>query len=231
MEGFTYVDIFATKGIEYILVISALVLFYPLWRLVNTPGGAVYELARSAATTIGDWFHMPEEKIYYHLGHTWAMPEGGEVVKVGIDDFAQKLVGKIDAIKFPEVGSDMVQGERAWSLVIGDKVIDMLSPVDGKVVAVNREISTSPEKINIDPYGAAWLVKVQVPRLSANLRNLLSGKLVRKWMDGVRESLMARMNYNLGQVLQDGGVLVEGIAKNLDREKWDEIVREYFLIT
>jgi hypothetical protein len=50
-------------------------------------------------------------------------------------------------------------------------------------------------------------------------------------MDGVRESLLARMNYNLGVVSQDGGVLVDGIARNLDRENWDEIAREYFLIS
>jgi hypothetical protein len=50
-------------------------------------------------------------------------------------------------------------------------------------------------------------------------------------MEGVRESLLARMNYNLGAVSQDGGVLVDGIARNLDRERWDEIAREYFLIS
>ncbi|MCG6534138.1 MAG: hypothetical protein L7F78_05485 [Syntrophales bacterium LBB04] len=50
-------------------------------------------------------------------------------------------------------------------------------------------------------------------------------------MEGVRETLLARMNYKLGALSQDGGVLVDGIARNLDREKWDEIVKEYFLIS
>jgi glycine cleavage system H lipoate-binding protein len=159
------------------------------------------------------------------------MPESGDVVKVGMDDFAQKLVGKIDGIQFPQVGSRVRQGEKGWSLLAASKSIDMLSPVDGEIVEINKSLLSSPESIGKDPYGQSWLMKVKTPKISVNLKNLLSGALARKWMDGVRESLLARMNYNLGVVSQDGGVLVDGIAKNLDRERWDEIAREYFLIS
>jgi glycine cleavage system H protein len=230
MEGFTYVDIFATKGIEYLLVISVLLLFIPFWRMVSRPATAIYE-AENIVPAIGEWFHLPEGDVYYHQGHSWAIPESGDVVRVGIDDFAQKLVGKIDAIKFPQIGSQVAQGEKAWSLLVGSKSIDMLSPVDGKIVDINESLLSSPESISKDPYGQSWLMKVQVPKISANLKNLLSGGLARKWMEGVREKLLARMNYNLGAVSQDGGVPVNGIARNLDREGWDEIAKEYFLIS
>ena len=50
-------------------------------------------------------------------------------------------------------------------------------------------------------------------------------------MEEVMENLLARMNYNLGAVSQDGGVPVDGIAKNIDRERWDEIVREFLLVS
>ena len=153
------------------------------------------------------------------------------MVKVGIDDFAQKLVGKIDAITFPEVGSQVSQGEKGWSLLAGTKSIDMLSPVDGKVLEINERLLSSPESISKDPYDQSWLMKVQTPKISANLKNLLSGGLAGKWMEGVRENLYARMNYNLGAVSQDGGIPVDGIARNLDRERWDEIVKEFFLIS
>ena len=231
MEGFTYVDIFATKGIEYLLVISVLLLFIPFWRMVSRPAKAIYEAAEAVVPAISEWFHFPEEKVYYHQGHSWAMPESGNVVRVGIDDFAQKLVGKIDAIKFPQVGSQVTQGEKAWSLLVGSKTIDMLSPVDGKILDINESLLSSPESISKDPYGQSWLMKVQAPKISSNLKNLLSGRLARKWMEGVRETLLARMNYKLGAVSQDGGVLVDGIARNLDRERWDEIVKEFFLIS
>ena len=111
------------------------------------------------------------------------MPESGNVVRVGIDDFAQKLVGKIDAIKFPQVGSQVTQGEKAWSLLVGSKSIDMLSPVDGKIIEINESLLSSPESIGKDPYGQSWLMKVQAPKISANLKNLLSGRTCQK-MDG-----------------------------------------------
>jgi len=231
MEGFTYVDIFATKGIEYLLVIGALTLFIPFWRMVSRPAEAVYEAVEGIVPAIGEWFHLPSERIYYHQGHSWAMPGGDNVVTVGIDDFAQKLVGKIDGIEVPEVGSELRQGERGWSLLAGSKSIDMLSPVDGRVVEINEAVLKSPEGIGKDPYGRSWLLKVRSPKVSANLKNLLTGGLVGKWMEGVRESLFSRMNYNLGAVSQDGGVPVDGIARSLDRERWDEIAREFLLIS
>jgi glycine cleavage system H protein len=228
MEGFTYVDIFATKGVEYLLVITALLLFIPFWRMVSRPAMAVYETAQDIIPAISEWFHLPE-RMYYHQGHSWAMPEEGDLVRVGIDDFAQKLVGKIDSIQLPPVGSRVAQGEKGWSLLAGSKTIDMLSPVDGKVVGVNEDLLKSPESIGKDPYGQSWLLKVQAPRISTNLKNLLSGGLAKKWMEGVRENLFARMNYNLGAVSQDGGVPVDGIARNIDREQWDKLVKEFLL--
>lgn len=231
MEGFTYVDIFATKGIEYLMVISGLLFFAFFWRFLSKPAIAVYREAENFISAIGDWFRLPAEGVYFHQGHSWAAPEGGEVVRVGMDDFAQKLLGKIDAIKFPQVGSQVTQGEKGWSLLVGSKSIDMISPVDGKILDINENLLSSPESISKDPYGQSWLMKVQAPKISSNLKNLLSADLARKWMEGVKENLLARMNYNLGAVYQDGGVPVDGIARNLDPERWDEIVKEFFLIS
>ena len=231
MDGFTYVDIFATKGIEYLLVISGLLFFTFFWRFLSRPAMAVYREYANVVPAIRDWFRLPGEGMYFHQGHSWAMPEGDNVVRVGIDDFAQKLVGKIDAIKLPKVGSEVTQGEKGWSLLADSKSIDMLSPVDGKIVEINEGLLRSPEGISKDPYGESWLMKVQSPKISANLKNLLSGGLVGKWMEGVKENLFSRMNYNLGAVSQDGGVPVDGIARHLDRERWDEIVREFLLVS
>lgn len=228
MEGYGYVDIFATKHLEYLLVIGFLLLFIPFWRLLNRPAKAVLEVAERVMPAVSEWFRVPE-KLYYHPGHSWALPEGNRRVRVGLDDFAQKLVGKIDAIRVPALGSTLHQGEKGWTLEIDSKAIEMLSPVGGKVVAINEELIQSPEKINQDPY-QNWLLEVETPRFSVDKRQLLSGTMAQKWMEGIRESLMSRMNYNLGLVYQDGGLLVNGMAKSLDRDHWDEIVKDYFLV-
>jgi len=227
MEGFTYIDIFATKGNEYLLVIGFLLLFVFFWRFLSRPAKRVFEAAEKLVPVIHEWFSLPEE-IYYHLGHSWAAPERKNVVKVGVDDFAQKLVGKISAIQLPLTGSMIYQGEKGWTLEVDSKTIDMLSPVDGKVIAINDDVVSSPENINKYPY-VSWLMKVESPRFSVNQRQLLSGTLSKKWMEEVRENLLSKMNYNLGLVYQDGGLLVDGMARSLDKDKWDEIVKEFFL--
>ena len=228
MEGFSHVDIFATKGIEYLLVIGFLLFFVVFWRFLSRPARRVFEAAEKFVPVVNEWFRLPEE-VYYHLGHSWAVPEGPTVVKVGVDDFAQKLVGKIDAIRVPNLGSTINQGDKGWTLEVDSKTIEMLSPVDGKVVAINEKLVGSPDNINKDPYNS-WLMKIESPRFSANKKQLLSGALAGKWMEEVREKLLSKMNYNLGLVYQDGGLLVDGMAKNLDRDKWDEIAKEFFLI-
>ena len=229
MEGFSYVDIFATKHIEYLLVIGFLLLFIPFWRLLNRPARAIFEAAEKVIPAMSEWFRLPEE-VYYHSGHSWAIPESKNVVKVGINDFAQKLVGKIDAIQVPTLGSTIYQGERGWALKVDSKVIDMLSPVGGKVIAVNEEVVNSPENVNKDPY-SSWLMKVETQKFPVDKNHLLSGAVAKKWIEEVRENLWSKMNYNLGVVYQDGGLLVNGMARSLDKDKWDEIVKEFFLIS
>jgi glycine cleavage system H protein len=229
MEGFSYVDIFATKHIEYLLVIGFLLLFVVFWRFLSTPAKRVFGVAEKFIPLVNEWFRLPEE-IYYHLGHSWAAPEGKNLVKVGVNDFAQKLVGKINAIQLPGIGSTIHQGDKGWTLEVDSKKIDMLSPVDGKVVAINERIVDSPEDINKYPY-VSWLMKVESPRFSANKKQLLTGALAGKWMEEVRENLLSRMSYDLGLVYQDGGLLVDGMARSLDKDKWDEIVKDFFLIS
>jgi glycine cleavage system H lipoate-binding protein len=229
MEGFSYVDIFATKHIEYLLVIGFLLLFIPFWRLLSRPAKAVLEVAERMVPVVSEWFRLPEER-YYHLGHSWAIPEGHNTVKVGIDDFAQRLVGKIHEVQIPKVGSTIHQGDKGWTLMVDSKPIDMLSPVGGRVVAINEEVVHSPDTINQDPY-KSWLMEVETPKFWVDKRQLLSGALAKRWIEEVRESLLSRMNYNLGLVYQDGGLLVDGMARHLDQEKWDEIAKDYFLVS
>jgi glycine cleavage system H protein len=229
MEGFSYVDIFATKHLEYLLVIGFLLLFIFFWRFLSRPAKRVFEAAEKFIPVVNEWFRLPEE-IYYHLGHSWAAPEGKNLVKVGVDDFAQKLVGKINAIQVPGIGSTINQGDKGWTLEVDSKTIDMLSPVDGKVVAINEKIVNSPENVNKYPY-VSWLMKVESPRFSVNKKQLVSGTLAKKWMEEVRENLLSKMSYNAGLVYQDGGLLVDGMAKSLDKDKWDEIARDFFLLS
>ena len=79
----------------------------------------------------------------------------------------------------PQFGSRVEQGSKGWQIKIGSEPIDMLSPVNGQVLAVNEEVLDSPESVCGDPYGKGWLMKVKVSRLKSDLKNLISGRLAK----------------------------------------------------
>jgi len=226
MEGIRFIDIYATKGIEYLIVISFLAAFVLFCRYMYRPReeGPPARIASENVTR----FRVPEG-LFYHQGHGWLRPEPGSVGVVGLDDFAQKLIGKIDAVELPPVGSRLAQGDKGWSLVVDAVPIPMLSPVAGEVVEVNQEVLRSPEILREDPYGKGWLLKVKSTRIAANTRNLLSGKLARAWMENALDNLHPVRHESLGPVLQDGGLPLEGIARVLGGEKWQDLAKGHLL--
>ncbi len=221
-----------TKGIEYLISVAFLMTFVLFWRLAVTPARPrvkerIGELARNFREMVGG-FLVPEN-VYFHPGHAWAKVERGDLLSLGIDDFGQKLVGPIDAIETPAAGARVKQGERVWTFHVDGQAIDMLSPVDGEIVAVNDDVLQSPQEINKDPFGKGWLITVRNPEKLANQKGLLSGIEARRWIEEARTKLMAITSSNLGTVLADAGPLRDGIARTLDSERWVEIVKSHFL--
>jgi glycine cleavage system H protein len=166
--------------------------------------------------------------LYYHRGHTWARPEGDTVV-VGLDDFARRLVGGVRAVKLPAVGDWLRQGGVAFGIGENGRAADLVAPVEGEVVAVNADLSRQPSLAADDPFGRGWVLKVRSSNLAANLRNLLSGSLARRWMEDSREALDLRLMALSGSVLQDGGEPVGDFAKHVPAEEWRRLVHEFLL--
>jgi glycine cleavage system H protein len=222
-------DIFATKGMEYILVICFLAALVIFWRFLNRPQTGAAALATASARGLWNhWFKLKED-LFYHQGHVWAAPEEKNIVKIGLDDFAQKFLGKPRSFDMPSVGHQLVQGEKGGKVKIGTKSIDFVSPVTGEVHEVNPAVLRSPELLNQDPYGEGWLMKVRVPGVKANLRNLLSGQLARAWMEETVQKLQVRLSAEPGMVMQDGGAPVTGMVQHISHEDWDQIAREFLL--
>jgi glycine cleavage system H protein len=96
----------------------------------------------------------------YTKEHEWALLEG-DVLTVGITDFAQSALGDIVFVEVPDVGSDVITGKTFGVVESIKSVSDLYSPVSGEVVAKNSDVEGSPEKINQDSYGS-WLIKVKV---------------------------------------------------------------------
>lgn len=97
----------------------------------------------------------------YTKEHEWIKVEG-DTGTIGITDHAQEELGDIVFVDLPKVGSTVTAGKTMGSVESVKAVSDIFSPVSGEVVAVNNELAEKPEKLNADPHGAAWLVKVRL---------------------------------------------------------------------
>jgi glycine cleavage system H protein len=170
-----------------------------------------------------------QQEMAYHLGHTWAIPEGIDRVRVGIDDFAQHLMGHISNLRLPKVGDRVVQGMEALALERETRNAVLMSPMTGRVVAVNSLVRNHPDVIRNDPYGSGWLLIVQTQDLQANLNNLLSGELVRRWMEDACVRLRVLLSDRTTLSFQDGGMLIKDFSAHLDDSKWDVLVQTFFL--
>lgn len=113
------------------------------------------------------------KNLKYTKEHEWALIEG-DLVTVGITDFAQSSLGDIVFVEAPEQGTELVLGKTFGVVESIKSVSDLYSPVSGSVVEKNTSVEGSPELINSDPYGS-WLVKIKVKNTS-ELNALLSAE-------------------------------------------------------
>ena len=93
--------------------------------------------------------------------HEWVLVEG-DTGTIGISDHAQKELGDIVYVDLPKVGATAEKGKTIGSVESVKAVSDIYAPVSGEVIAANDLLTTSPEKLNEDPHGAAWLFKVKL---------------------------------------------------------------------
>ncbi len=115
---------------------------------------------------------MIPNDLLYAKSHEWARIEGQEAL-VGITDFAQQQLGDITFVELPAVGEELTEGQEMGSIESVKAASELISPVTGTVLAVNADLESAPEKINQEPYGAGWMLRV---RLSAQPQGLLSSQ-------------------------------------------------------
>jgi glycine cleavage system H protein len=103
---------------------------------------------------------VPEE-LQYTKSHEWVRTEG-DTATIGITDHAQDELGDVVFVELPEVGTTFDAGDSFGTVESVKAVSDLYTPVGGEVVEVNEALNDQPEKINEDPYGEGWIVKLSV---------------------------------------------------------------------
>jgi glycine cleavage system H protein len=166
---------------------------------------------------------------YVHPGHTWLRKtEDGDVL-VGVDDFAQSVIGRVDEVKLPRLLHHVKQGVPGWKVRHNERWVQLVSPVSGWVTQTNEMVRINPSLLNTSPYGDGWLIRVRPFRLGEQLQNLFTGKAIQRWQDAARAQLNRMFSGVPALMYQDGGTLLMDICDRCSDEEWKAIEHELFL--
>jgi glycine cleavage system H protein len=175
-----------------------------------------------------DGFKVPDY-LSYHSGHTWVMQERKNLVRVGADEFAAALLGRIEKVELPKPGTWIRQGQKVLSFFRDGVKTEMVSPTEGEVMEVNAELLHNPAVLRADPFGKGWLLAVHVPDEENTGRNLVPKGLVAQWMRDAVERLYALQPALAGAVAADGGRPADDIFAAMPEVDWKSATGEFFL--
>jgi len=171
-------------------------------------------------------FEVPKD-YYFHNGHAWARIESGGNIRIGLDDFSLKLLGKADALDLPLMGKELDQGKAGWGLNRKGNLADVLSPVDGVIVEVNNKVRKIPAMANDEPYGDGWLFVVRNPNIKGAVKPLLTESDAIAWIGREVDTLEKMVEDVAGPLAADGGYFQDDIFGNIKALDWNNLTKTF----
>ncbi len=172
--------------------------------------------------------------LFIHSGHTWAKLDVSGSMQVGLDGFAQGILGRIDRYELPATGTELRQGEPAFAAFQSGKRIEFVSPVDGVVCAVNDQINAGLKEAKEKPYEKGWAFAIRPLDLTRNMRRLRIGPAASAWLANEVQAFSEFLTLHravpegVGVTLPDGGAHAEGIMENMNGEILQIAIRKFF---
>jgi len=223
------------KVMTVILVLASFLVFIVVDYFLNrrkairtVPAEAPHAAATAWGADYVDGFLVPQS-VSYHSGHSWLVRERKNVVRVGADEFAAALAGRVEKIELPKPGQWIRQGQKAIVLMRDGQKTEMVSPTEGEVMEINAEVVRNPALLRQDPYGKGWLLSLHVPDEENTSRNLIPKMLVGEWMREAVARLYALQPALAGAVAADGGRPAEDLLAALPGSNWTDVTSEFFL--
>jgi glycine cleavage system H lipoate-binding protein len=171
-------------------------------------------------------FHLQSE-YYYHPKHLWVAPYDGEEgeARVGIDDFAARLIGRVDRASLPAVGVAVKENSVCFLLHSGQRTVRLVSPANGVIKAVNPKVAADPAVLNDDPYSEGWIFSLRLKRDA--VKGLYHESVARKWYESEVERLQRVFSSDLGMMATDGGEAQKDISSRLSEAQWEMIINQF----
>ena len=169
--------------------------------------------------------------VFISAGHSWVSMEQDGAAKIGIDDFAKKLIGKIDSIEFPNLGMTVKKGQPLFTVKQGTRSVTFNSPVSGKVTRINTVLKSDLEVLDISSYNSNWICIIDADDLDTELKDLTIGKTAVSFYETDLDRFIELRNKSVkpkDDVLRPENELQIGEFENMDDADWDKMVTEFF---
>lgn len=234
MDEFTFVNLFETKGIEYIIIIAFLLLIIPFWVMLTRP--VKVNLKKGAGSgPLGSSVADVPQGIYFSKSHTWAhLMKSGEA-RLGVGSLLIHLTGIANLRMLKEPGSRLTRGERLFEISIGEKSLSVVSPLSGTVTCLNPALREDPSLLHDDPYGKGWICSVRPSDWMSEVTGFTMANGATAWFRKEMERIRDFMAGSVGSTgdetatlyLQDGGEPVGRMLASLTPEEWNRFQKEF----
>ncbi|MCX6996992.1 MAG: response regulator [Kiritimatiellaeota bacterium] len=165
--------------------------------------------------------------VFISQGHCWASVSQDGSTRVGLDDFAKKLLGRVDAIEFPNAGMTVRAGQPLFTIRQNGRRAQFHAPLSGQVVKVNQALGQERERLDVTPYRDQWVCVIDGDRLDVELPTLKIGKAaVDLYQDDIAR-FVTFMKANATSGASDEA-LCRGAMERLDEPRWEQVVKDFF---
>lgn len=162
------------------------------------------------------------EDFQYLPNHVWVKVEK-DALTMGIDEFAARLLGPIDAITLP-ADDEVNKGQECWKIGSKGRSVSMTLPVHGEIISRNSQVQSDPALIAKEPFKNGWLLKIKV---SQDMPGIIKGAEASGWLEKEFEKLHKEYAESTGVTIADGGELVENISERLSDDEWRRFVSRF----
>lgn len=235
MEGFSSIDIFDTKGTEYLFVIGYLLILIIFWQVANKPIITTKQIQKVLGSLSINLLRIPQG-IFYNKNHTWAHLEESGAAKVGLDDFLLHVTGEVELSNLKNPGQMIEKGDLLTMIDQGGKQLKVYSPISGKILNTNSLVKEDNEILNKDPYDDGWIYKIKPTSWVKETESYFlaeeaidwSTKELNRFKDFLAGDPMRSYSSEPSMILlQDGGEIRENVLSELPNEVWEKFQEEF----
>lgn len=227
MESFSTIDIFDTKGNEYIFVIIYLLLLILFWRFSSRTVRISSQIKKSLGVLSANVLRIPQG-LFFSKNHTWTHLEPSGIANVGLNDLLKQLTGELTLRFLKSPGDEITKGELLTEIIHRGKTLRIFSPISGIIQNTNTLLNDHQEILNEDPYGNGWVYKIKPSNWVAETNTYYMAEEATRWVtkelvrfkDFLAVSLEKHSPQTSMIALQDGGELIENPLSDLPEEVW-----------